>query len=160
MTKGCFTCVHPHLAKINEELLKGTPATIIAQKYNLSYDSINRHKRSHLTAQIKRIRDREERKTASKIKTTLEYYDELIEKATNDPAILEQMTLKDFLRVLEERSKLLDEQKQPTRIEIVWGAGLEDSDEKKEQAFTIKIPAFMQQAKKKKAEAKAQSEQT
>jgi len=45
--------------------------------------------------------------------------------------------LKDFLRILEDRSKLLGEEVSPPRLEIVWGAGL--GDENKEEMF-IRIP--------------------
>lgn len=135
----CKTCEHPDLAEINELLLKGVPVKVVAERFNLPYDSVRRHKKNHLAARIKEIKRKKQSETDEKILSTIEYYDKFLEYFSQNPEkFFDQMTVKDFLRILEDRSKLLGEEVSPPRIEVVWGAGL--GEEMKEEAFVIKVP--------------------
>jgi len=139
MPRVCLTCEHPDVVEINELLLKGVPIKTVAERFNLPYDSVRRHKKNHLAEEIRQFKKLKKAGTKEKIKSTIEYYDQFLEYFSQNPdKFFEQMTIKDFLRILEDRSKLLGEEVSPPRIEVVWGAGL--GEEMKEEAFVIKIP--------------------
>ena len=136
------------MAEINELLLKGVPIKVVAERFNLPYDSVRRHKKNHLAEEIRQIKKIKKLDTQKRILSTLEYYDKFLEYfAENPEKFFEQMTFKDLLRILEDRSKLLGEEVSPPRIEIVWGAGL--GEEFKEEAFTIKVPVVKEVEKRK-----------
>jgi len=139
MVRVCKTCEHPDVVEINDLLLKGVPIRVVAQKFNLPYHSVQRHKKNHLAAEIRQLKKMKKIGTDKKILSTLEYYDQFLKYFSENPdKFFEQMTLKEFLKILEDRSKLLGEEVSPPRIEIVWGAGL--NEELKEEAFRITIP--------------------
>jgi len=139
------------VSEINELLLKGVPIKVVAERFNLPYDSVRRHKKNHLAEEIRQLKKIKKIETRKRILSTLEYYDKFLEYFADNPEkFFEQMTFKDLLRILEDRSKLLGEEVSPPRIEIVWGAGL--GEEFKEEAFTIKIPVVKEIEKKKSEE--------
>jgi len=145
LPRACKTCNHPEVGEINKELLMDVPVDVVAKRYNLPYFSVWRHKKNHLQEEIRQWRKVQAAKTKQAIKSTIEYYDELLAHFMKKmDEIMEQGTLRDFLRLLKDRSELLGEERVPPRIEIVWGAGIEEA--KKEEAFkpqevyTIKIP--------------------
>jgi hypothetical protein len=53
MTQRCKTCDSPERSAVDIEIARGTPATVIARRFNLPNCSISRHKRSgHVRASI------------------------------------------------------------------------------------------------------------
>jgi hypothetical protein len=48
----CRVCAHPDRYDIETELMTGKPVRYVAQNYNLSYHSVQRHKRNHLSRAV------------------------------------------------------------------------------------------------------------
>jgi len=139
----CRTCDHDKILEINDDLFRKTPYNIVSDKYNLPYGSIRRHALNHLQLFVQRQKGKylQELRAKQELKSTLEKVDELL--TGSDPNLIQQMTMKDFISLLRLRSELLDEHKSPPRIEIVWGAGLEDEEAEKEKAFKLRIEVPM-----------------
>jgi len=124
--------------EINEELLSNVPMTIIARKYNVSYQSLKRHRKNCLHQQIKEMADRVLVKTEEKVKSTLYYYDRILEHFQKHPEILQGITMTNILQTLRDRAALLGEDKKPPRVEIRWGAGLMDNSDS--ESIKLEIP--------------------
>lgn len=52
--RACKTCLSPDLAAIDEALVGGTPAEVVARKYRLPVRSVQRHRAAHLPATLAR----------------------------------------------------------------------------------------------------------
>jgi len=139
MGRKCKVCQHPRLLEINDDLLRGVPLIEISRRYNVPYESLKRHRKNHFQESLAESRERVIKHMGAKFRTTLEYYDALLEHFLQHPEIKEGMTLSHVLQILEKRSQLLGEQKQPPRVEIRWGVGLE-ANEDGVDTITIKIP--------------------
>jgi len=143
MPRTCTVEDHPKILEINDDLVRKVPYAVVAKKYGLSWDAVRRHAKNHLQMDVKRAKDKyiQKKQAEESFKTTLNIIENLL--GGSDPQLAEQMTLKDYIRLLELRAKLLGEEKasQP-RIEIVWGAGLKNEEEKKEEVFRINVPAI------------------
>ena len=53
MARRCSICDHPNLEEIDRRLIIGDSIAEIAQKYALSWNSVDRHKKNHLPATLK-----------------------------------------------------------------------------------------------------------
>jgi len=145
LVKHCTVEDHPKIFEINDDLINRVPYNIVAKKYGLGYYCVRRHALNHLQTWVKRQQAKylQEERVKQTLTTTLAKIDELL--TGSDSNLIEQMTMKDFISLLRLRSELLDEKKAAPRLEIVWGAGLEDEDKAKEEAFKVKINPVMKE---------------
>lgn len=60
MHPNCHTCNHPKRAEIDLALVAGTSSRQVAIRYNLSHDSVGRHRASHLPGDLLRCREAED----------------------------------------------------------------------------------------------------
>jgi len=76
-----------------------------------------------------------------KIKGTIFYLDKMVEAWFNEPENLKMISDTTIVNVLKFRSQFLGEEVGPERIDIRWGAGLEDlKSGKKSPLLTIEVP--------------------
>jgi len=154
MARPCMICTHPKLLEINDELIRKVPMKIIEKRYNIpSYSALQRHNSNHLQDLVqeawnKRLNDLKER--GSKIvEGTLDIYNMILSKWRKNDPNSELFSGRDILTVIKERSKLLGEEEGPTRVEIRWGAGLENGDSEKIEYMEIKIPNLKKEEEEK-----------
>jgi hypothetical protein len=50
--RHCHTCNHPRRAEIELRLANRTPIRVIAEKYGLAKDTLFRHRRLHMPAEL------------------------------------------------------------------------------------------------------------
>ncbi|NIR13666.1 MAG: hypothetical protein GWN86_06850 [Desulfobacterales bacterium] len=54
MGRRCSICASPHAQKVNRDIVQKRPMAQIAEAYNLSVDSVQRHRNNHLSAMVER----------------------------------------------------------------------------------------------------------
>ena len=83
MPNVCKTCRHPERDRIDGLLLKGDPAYALAQRFGLNVNSVARHKKKHLTADVRRSLELRSLKRANGIAARVEEYLLKAETLTN-----------------------------------------------------------------------------
>ena len=139
--KPCSICSNENIESINHDIVSGVPLTVISRRYNVSYESLKRHRRKCLNRDLKTIKSKYLPTLAKDLKKTIDWVDYLLMHFKKNPQILESMTFSHVIDLLKLRSTLLKEQERPAVIEIRWGVGLEEKE--KEEAIdeiAIKIP--------------------
>ena len=48
MPRPCDICVHPKVAELDEQLTRGLPVPLLAERYSVSADALGRHRARHL----------------------------------------------------------------------------------------------------------------
>lgn len=135
MGAPCTCCAHPHVAKINRDLVAGVPKTQVAAKFGLKPDAIRRHWDNHVDEEQRReialqIRTDRAQKVAntlnagdveidSSLKRVIAEIDGLLQRAkadNNDPLAL--MSLREMRNALMDLAKLTGSLQQELTVNV------------------------------------------
>ena len=128
MPERCRACNHPNIDEINSHLIKGNMSMrAIAEKYGtpetpLSYSGLRHHKAKHLQEIINQVQKERKETTKGEVYSTLDAYNKIISRLDS---VIDSASLSLIVKALEGRSRLLGEERQPPRIIIEWGLGID-----------------------------------
>lgn len=69
---NCLACAHAERAELDQLLAQGTPDAQVARRFELSRDSVRRHRMNHLSASLRAIRERGDQAHGDRARDRLE----------------------------------------------------------------------------------------
>lgn len=124
MPRRCTICTSTEREAINHDIFAAELTyQKIADKYGVGISAIKRHRKNHLMPLIRQAQEEQQKEAVAQYATVTEYLDAMINE--NFDSVRKTATIKDLIRLLELKAKIMGHDTAEISVKFRWGAGLD-----------------------------------